>query len=546
MNQPRHLVAASVKELTNPGAAFKFNYVCRNFLLRVKVMLECPMTDTAFPTGITSGEGADTAKHLSEMAMKSGIRVPASCSFLVASDDSDGADMLTDMSSCSEAPTVKGLQFNWAKTTEPDPSSTALLAALRKQLLAGPNKVRGGAERGSSGASGRSAALPPAAPKKKRGKGGGAKGSWDPLRTAASKSVRGVHTPAVQHALADAQAAAAEAILEASAGVESMEPYYTVRAVPLNPVWVAGGVAVIVEFPFTLNDWGPAPRWLIKTKKITTHVGAGGTYATSFQLLPEDVATDPSTQQALGAQSASTDPVSQLPIASVAPLHVAPAAPVFRLFPESGSRRPSAAAVLGAPTALLAPAAPAAPAAPDAPAATAVPAALSAGETAVPHLSSQGDAPASSARALTPGASGAAAPSGAAVVPVSEPASPVRSLPVAGESLMDGALSTGDDCSSPFSGSTAPSAAAGTTAEAVADGHLTRVRAPLPSPAVALVFPPPPHRLYSIGGAVHDAVMSVMGLNNDDLNLGPNDTLMMMPMKSSPPPPTSGKIIFTW
>ncbi|OSX75910.1 hypothetical protein BU14_0216s0001 [Porphyra umbilicalis] len=509
MNQPRHLIAESVKELTNPDAAYKFNYVCRNFLLRVKMSLKSPMSETAFPTGVTAEEAADIGKHVSELVMNSGVQVPASCAILVAAEDPEEEDVVLDISTLSVAPTVNGLQFIWAKSTDPDPASTALLKALRKPLLAGPAKPNGAARRVPAAASARSAAaLPPVAPKKKkRGKGGGAKESGDPLRGATTKSVRGVNTPVVQQMLADMQAAAAEAILDVNAEADTMEPYYTVRAVPPHEVWMAGGVAVVVQFPFSLNDSGPPPGWVISTKKIITNTGAGGTYATTFQLSPGGQ----------GVDSLAPNAFPALPVAGSWPLVATRApsqvAPVVRLLPDSGSRRPRCAD------------------APPAPAAATVPAA----SPGAPPAGTEDYPPMPTAGATAPSSTGGIAP----VVPAASPPTAVGAPPMAPDNA-----TMEEDPPPDLTGSTA--ASPGAAAATVADIASTPTQPLASSPEVSLVFPPPPlNKAYAIGADIHSAIMSVMGLTNDDLKLGPNDTLMMTTVKTSPPPPTTVEVIFS-
>jgi len=547
MNQPSHLMIGAVKELTNPGAAFKFNYLCRNFRLRTNVSLASPMSTTAFPTGVTATEAADIGKHISKMVTNFGLRWPALCSVLVASAEEEEDDMVLDWSSGSGAQSVTGLKFNWAKSTDPDPVSAAMLVALRKKLLLGANKTKGRAEKAPSGAVVRPAStLPPPAPKK-RVKAGGAKAPGSPVRGIAAKAVRGMHTPAVSLVMSDVRAAAAERILEVNAEATAMQPYYTVRTVAPHDVWADGGVVVIVQFPFTLLSDGPKPGWILTTKKLITRDGAGGTYVTSVKLYAGG-STQPHVQS--GAPP-SSDIFSSLPGSrsspSAGPGTAAYSDTAFGLSSPTdrhsvdvaaANAAPAAEATAGRAAALTS--APVVVANPMPATADAITPDVTASELAGASSSSPDNA------THRPPATGSTTPRAAdAAAPASPTASqfPLVNGPSAAATEVTLAAAAAND-------SIVPSSVVGSNSSSPADragagSTVDHGRPPPPAIEAALVFPPPrPSTPRCVPSAMHDAILRIMGLTNDDLGFQPNDTMTMTTIKSAPPPPVLVEIVF--
>lgn len=306
-------------------------WICRNILLLGGFQLPTPQAGpgSARSPVLAAVESLAVAKTVAEMVRNSNTGLPLCCTAEMvepAVDEAAGGgeadDGITPAAGRSRPPAVK-VSFLWRDAYKSDPASKALVDRLRRRMIPagrgatvpapGAADGRGRGPRTSPGggasAAGAGGARPPAAPvvpgvaKPARRKRGGRTTPRD--RGATTKSVRSVRSDAVKAQLAAAEELVARAFQDEQHRTVVVQPPYTVREVEANQIWPHGGILLVAQFPFSIDDSWRArlKEWRGNcTKVIASTTGkacVGGTYVATLELFDPAVATPTATDGAL-------------------------------------------------------------------------------------------------------------------------------------------------------------------------------------------------------------------------------------------------------
>lgn len=250
--------------LVNPGKKERA-WVCKNIRGREGWLLPAPAGRPAATPALTAAEAAAVAKNVSEILGNSGTGLPGCCKAerIEASVDDSSGDGSASVAGSTPPAAIK-VAFNWTDAHRADPCSTPLLDTLRPRMIpggattdaassatAGGRGRRGRTARGGGApAGGAGGARPPPTPpvsgvaKPRRGRRG----------AGVTKSVRSVRTEEQNAQLVAAEEMATDAFLQGQAAADVVTPPYTVREVEPNKAWAHGGVLVVVQFPFAIDD----------------------------------------------------------------------------------------------------------------------------------------------------------------------------------------------------------------------------------------------------------------------------------------------------
>eukprot|EP00168_Porphyra_purpurea_P016288 TRINITY_DN5220_c0_g1_i2.p1 TRINITY_DN5220_c0_g1~~TRINITY_DN5220_c0_g1_i2.p1 ORF type:complete len:634 (-),score=139.19 TRINITY_DN5220_c0_g1_i2:146-2011(-) len=290
--QPADLNASLVKRLVNPEGR-QWVGLCRNIRLRSKVELGTPQADSDCPRGMTVADVAAVTEAVNRMLASDGASLPTTC----AVERAAGVPATRP---------IKELTFSWAAAHVTSAASDMVMRALRHKYVGGnwenaPPATAAAAYGGTaaSGPGGRKAgassagARPPAsqASSASRSK----RTSPDDPSNRHVRSVRRVPNSKLNAKLERSHDTAVGFIIDDDTRATAIRPHYVVGQLATFPVWRHGGVYVVAQVPFLLEEsWRKSEQWVSSCRKILVSPSAkasGGMYEVTFtpKSMEEDV-----------------------------------------------------------------------------------------------------------------------------------------------------------------------------------------------------------------------------------------------------------------
>jgi len=471
------------------------------------------------PVGV---DATIVALNVSRILRTAGHSLPVDCTPVQQRDENNQDKIIS-------------IHITWENLHVEDPASKPMIDLLSGRFLSGAaNGTRssrsagaGGGASPSQGGGSPSRRRPPASPTSGRiGKRGSrAAPSTIPDGVSSEKSVRSLRPTKLQNKMVQVQQAAVNAIMDDADEAAVVQPPYAVFYVEPHILWPNGGIAAFVQLPFMLDDsWVGMGMYSATCSKFICQDQPGETgaiYSLRFELKTIPPGT------AISAHAAVADAAGERATGDRAAVVTAPTAAAVAADALAGGVTPSLHATAGAPADRVLTPLPAAPVTP----VTSVPLDSPNSPTGSPATDRLACSLARATRGSPPSGSGSgsvAPPRGAGAPGVPAAAADGR-IEVAGTPLA-GSSSPADGEADDDGGSPPPSGSQADGLSNVAGESPVGLAALLPDAALTAT---------PVSGAplaaLHNMYLKMMGETNTGLGLLDEETVVMRPVKRSPP-----------